>query len=322
MSTPLVSVVIPTYNRASVIGRTIENILDQTYSNVEIIVVDDGSTDDTQSELRRFGNHIRVIQQRNAGPSAARNHGIAIARGEIIAFQDSDDLWRPSKLQRQVMLLTRYGESVPCCLCNAVIGVADGREQTSFDISLIRPKHEEGLWINAAEVLATRFVLFNQTVAVRRRALQRVGGFREELRYLEDYDLTLRLALEGPWAFICEPLVIYQQSSQSLSRQAANDCFTLKEFTAGILERTLAKVDADTQYASLQRLLTRRLRMVRRQLKAIRMSRANSSGQRVLGKMLTNLNRYRLAAFRRSPWFPRPVTIPVSLVGSTGGNSA
>src|SRR5690242_17488768 len=128
MDAPLVSIVIPTYNRAAVIRRTIENIFDQTYSNIEVIVVDDGSTDDTQTTLRQFSDRIRVIRQANAGPAVARNRGIEIAQGEIIAFQDSDDLWKPTKLERQVTLLTKYNKSVPCCLCNAVIGMVDGRE--------------------------------------------------------------------------------------------------------------------------------------------------------------------------------------------------
>src|SRR4051812_26873537 len=99
--TSLVSVIIPTYNRANVVSEAVESVLNQTYSKVELIVVDDGSTDDTLEKLRRFGNTITVITQENAGPSAARNAGIANARGDLIAFLDSDDLWLPTNLERQ-----------------------------------------------------------------------------------------------------------------------------------------------------------------------------------------------------------------------------
>src|ERR1700733_14542426 len=181
---PLVSVVIPTYNRAGIICETIDNLFEQTYRNFEVIVVDDGSTDDTPSKLLRYGNRIRFFRQENRGPAVARNHGARVARGEIIAFQDSDDLWKPTKLERQVSLLER-DRSLPCCLCNISVGIVDGKEITSFDQSIIYPEHEEGVWLNVADILATRFVLFTQAVAIRRETFEKLGGFDESLRYLE-----------------------------------------------------------------------------------------------------------------------------------------
>src|SRR5687767_13189801 len=104
-STPLVSVIIPTYNRASVVCRAIDSVLGQTYGNIEVIVVDDGSTDETLERLHSYGDRIRVLTQANAGPSVARNRGIAVATGGIVAFLDSDDYWLPTKVARQVVLL-------------------------------------------------------------------------------------------------------------------------------------------------------------------------------------------------------------------------
>lgn len=109
---PLVSAIIATYNRADIVGEAIESILGQTYKNMEVLVVDDGSTDGTHEALRRFGNRIRVVRQENAGPGAARNRGIEVARGELIAFLDSDDIWMPTKLERQVRLLEKVGPTV------------------------------------------------------------------------------------------------------------------------------------------------------------------------------------------------------------------
>ena len=309
---PLVSVVIPTYNRAALVCQAIDNMFQQTYSNFELIVVDDGSTDDTQLRLRQYGNRIHVICQPNAGAPIARNRGAAAARGDIIAFQDSDDLWKPTKLERQVRLLAKYPKSVPCCLCNVTMGVINGKNQTSFDYSLINPVHEEGLWTNVPEVLATRFVLFNQAAAIRREAFERIGGFREDLKYLEDYDLPLRLALEGPWTFIREPLVIYQQGApESFSLQASQNPVALKECEVKICEQFLANVDGTSQNASFRRHLTRRLRIARRQLRAIRLSRTNSSIARAISTLLKGVDRCYLAGFRRSPWFPQPTTVPV-----------
>jgi glycosyltransferase involved in cell wall biosynthesis len=309
---PLVSIVIPTYNRAELVCQTIENVFQQTYSNFELIVIDDGSTDQTQSRLRQYGDRIRVFTQDNAGPAVARNRGIELARGEIIAFQDSDDLWKPVKLERQIALLEHFGQSVPCCLCNVVMTSVNGKDFTSFDHSLLHPQHETGLWLNVPDVLATRFVLFNQAVAIRRKPLEKVGGFDVRLKYLEDYDLPLRLSLEGPWAFIREPLVIYGEGSpESYSQAALKDPVVLKQCELKICENLLAMTAQETGRAIFRRHLTRRLRMARRQLRAIHLRQADSSAARALVKLLSELDRCYLAAFRRSPWFPQPRTLPV-----------
>ncbi len=181
MNNPSVSVIIPTYDRATLIARTIENVLAQTHKNKEIIVVDDGSTGGTPRVLNGFGSHIRVVTQKNAGPAAARNRGVEIAQGEIIAFRDSDDLWTPSKLERQVGLPQSAGPAVLCCLTNARMHFTEKSDTTSFDLARIRPKLEEGIWNNVAEVLATTFVLFNQYAAFSADAFRRVGGFDESL---------------------------------------------------------------------------------------------------------------------------------------------
>ena len=100
---PKVSVVIPTYNRQRLVQDTIDSVLRQTFGDLELIVIDDGSTDDTRRVLQdRYGTRIRYVYQENQGESAARNHGIALAGGEYVAFVDSDDLWHPQKLERQV----------------------------------------------------------------------------------------------------------------------------------------------------------------------------------------------------------------------------
>jgi len=305
---PLVSVIIPTYNRASIICDTIDNIFEQTYRELEVIIVDDGSTDDTQSKLRQYVDRILLIRQENCGPAVARNHGARVARGGIIAFQDSDDLWKPTKLERQVSLLER-DRSLPCCLCNISVGIMDGKGFTSFDQSFIHPQHEEGIWLNVADILATRFVLFTQAVAIRRETFEKLGGFDESLRYLEDYDLPLRLALVGPWAFIREPLVVYRKgSSLSFSQAALNDPITLKHCELKICERMLAEVKSGDGKASFRRHLKRRMGIFRRELRAIELGRKGFWGATTIAKFLTSIERYFVAGFRRSPWFPDAIT--------------
>jgi glycosyltransferase involved in cell wall biosynthesis len=310
---PLVSVVIPTYNRAGVICQTIDNVFEQTYRNFELIIVDDGSTDDTQCKLRQYGDRLRVVTQSNAGAADARNHGARVARGEIIAFQDSDDLWKPTKLERQVALL-ETDRSIPCCLCNVVLRMVNDKEFTSFDLSLIYPRHEEGIWLNVLEVLATRFVLFNQAAAIRREAFERVGGFDPSLKYLEDYDLPLRLALEGPWGAIREPLVLYREGTPgSFSQQALKDLIVLKECEVKIFERMRTRVAGENKHRKAQRHLTHRLSMLRRQLTATKLTKSTSLCARAFGRCLMRVDHYLLAAFRRSPWFPQPITVPPQL---------
>ena len=309
---PLVSIVIPTYNRAGLICQTIDNIFQQTYTKFELIIVDDGSTDDTLAKLRQYGKKIRVIEQKNSGPAVARNRGAAAAQGDIIAFQDSDDLWKPTKIARQVALLERFGSSVPCCLSNVLMGVVDGKEFTSFDHSVIRMREKEGIWLNVPEVLASTFVLFNQAAAIRRDAFERVGGFDEHLKYLEDYDLPLRLALEGPWAFIREPLVLYREDSpESFHEKAMKEPLVLKECELEICRRLLTKTAGKVEYAGFQRNLSRRLRRARRQMRTIKLLGEDSALAHAGAKFLMFVDHYMFSVFIRSPWFPRPATLPL-----------
>ena len=112
MVAPAISVIIPTYNRANSVGKAIQSVLDQTFKDLEIIVVDDGSTDDSAPVLAAFGDRIRLIQQANRGVSGARNTGVRAATGKWIAFLDSDDQWHSSKLEKQLDALQKYGTEV------------------------------------------------------------------------------------------------------------------------------------------------------------------------------------------------------------------
>lgn len=208
MSAPLVSVIIPTYNRAATLKRTIDSALAQTYRPLEVIVVDDGSADGTETVMRSYGDRIHGIVQANGGPSAARNAGAKAAKGEWLAFLDSDDVWRPEKIARQVELVSRVETNVDCCMCNAAVIDENGPTgATTFGASGVATDLAEGYWLNPAPLIATRFILFNQVALIRTGAFRKAGGFKQELRLLEDHDLAFRLSLDGPWAFVADPLV-------------------------------------------------------------------------------------------------------------------
>jgi len=300
---PLISVVIPTYNRAAEICAAVDSILQQTYPNVEAIVIDDGSTDDTQARLKRYRERVRVIHQANAGPSAAMNRGIPAARGEFVSFLGSDDLLLPHFAERCISLLHQTGNTVPVCITNAILQRTTGENGRSFDAARLRPEIAEGLWRNVTEVLLTRFVLCGQTMVVRHDALERLHGFDEALGYLEDYDLALRLSLLGEWCFVAEPLVVWRQSADSLSRKALNETVRLKECEIRIRSRFQLLLGPSGR-EGLAGLLERENRRAIRTVRIESLVRSHLAYARQAGKVLRFTERLRAAMFRRSPSYP------------------
>jgi glycosyltransferase involved in cell wall biosynthesis len=310
VSKPLVTVVIPTYNRASVIGTTVTNVLRQTYENFELVVVDDGSTDNTQEVLAQFGEKIRIVRQENGGAAKARNRGATEARGEILAFQDSDDEWHPTKLARQVDLLQRVGPSVPCCVCNAIFRPrnANDSEKRTFTIAKLDANCEQGRWLNPAEVLATRPLFFNQVVAVRREAFLAVGGFRSGLKYLEDWDLALRLAMLGAWAFIREPLTYWNPDSVgSFTARAETETMQLHECARKVISNAIpiAVAESNPQVVSY---LKRTLRGHDRLLFALRLRDCAFPGAGLMTRAILFAEDCKAAFFRRAGMLPKMIT--------------
>ncbi|HLH42987.1 MAG TPA: glycosyltransferase family A protein [Bryobacteraceae bacterium] len=195
----MVSVIIPAYNAGRVVGRAIESALAQTLPPLEIVVVDDGSSDDTAAVAERYGAKVRVLRQANAGPAAARNRGARAAAGEWLAFLDSDDAWLPRKLERQLAHVGSPRVGLVCCLTNGSV--------STDRITL------ESLWeynyIGMSGVL------------VRRAAFDEVGGFDEDpgLISVEDYNLWLRIAMRWEIAMVPENLFAYLPETGSLSQQ-------------------------------------------------------------------------------------------------------
>ena len=302
----LVSVVIPAYNRAHSIGKSVESVLQQTYRPLELIVVDDGSTDGTVAALSEFGDRIVVIRQPNGGPSSARNTGVANAKGGIISFLDSDDTWEPAKLERQVSLMNRGGEEVICCVCNSRNFVNNTELENSFEIAGVDGEITEGFWLNPAELIATRFILFNQVVAIRRSAFEKVGGFKEHMRLLEDHDLAFRLSLLGPWAFISEPLVNKFDQADGIGVTARLDPMTHARAWAdalrGFLEEPLAGI-------SVRRWILEALKDVELEIAAARISRAGGPASKAIPMLMKSYLRLKGAIRRRLPSWPKTLIV-------------
>jgi glycosyltransferase involved in cell wall biosynthesis len=217
MSPPKVSVVIPTYNRSQALRPTIESVLAQAYADWELLLVDDGSTDDTPEVARSYRDpRIRSVRQENRGHAAARNRGLELARGEYLAYLDHDDRWPQEKLQFQVAYLDEHPE----------VGVVYGRllyiDEEGTPQSCLRGPEPQG-WIFKL-LLRDHGCLYTMSLPMMRTALVRqVGGFFHSADTADDLCLWLRLAQITQFGFIPEILVEYtvgnpHQQSGNLSR--------------------------------------------------------------------------------------------------------
>jgi glycosyltransferase involved in cell wall biosynthesis len=215
-SPPLVSVVMPAYNVAWCVRRAIDSALAQSLPEREVIVVDDGSTDDTAAVLASYGDRIRVIHQQNAGMSAARNVGIRAAQGSLIAFLDADDYWLPHKLALQVELMRSHPD-IGFCSTAARVENPQGELLNVWGCPGVSGDVLRVLFAENAAIAGGC-----SAVMVRRELLDRAGLFDESLRGFEDPDLWIRLAAVSGYACIDEPLVVILRREHSVSRNLGN----------------------------------------------------------------------------------------------------
>lgn len=212
----LVSVIIPTYNRAHSLGRSIESVAEQSYKHFEIIIIDDGSIDDTKDIVESLNDEriIYIRHDRNKGGAAARNTGIKSARGEYIAFQDSDDEWLPGKMQKQVEILMRLPSKYAATYCS--LWKIHGKKQTL--ISGIKVKKRQGYIHN--QLLEGNFIDL-PTIMIRKNCLDFAGHFDPKLPRFQDWELFLRLSKKYLIDFSEEPMLLSYYTPNSIT--ATND---------------------------------------------------------------------------------------------------
>jgi len=206
-----VSVIIPTYNRGEVLERAIKSVLAQTYENYELIVVDDGSTDNTSRILSKYGDKIRYFSKLHGGVSSSRNFGLEKSEGTWVAFLDSDDYWLPQKLEKQIRFLQEHPD----------ILVAQTDEKWIRNGKFVNPmkKHRKySGWIFPQ--CLPLCIVSPSAVIIHQRVFNDVGVFDENLPVCEDYDLWLRIAYKYQIALIPEKLIVKTGGhSDQLSRQ-------------------------------------------------------------------------------------------------------
>jgi glycosyltransferase involved in cell wall biosynthesis len=236
---PMVSVIMPAYNSRMYVAAAIASVLDQEYENLELIVVDDGSSDGTADLARGFGNRVRVIEQSNSGPAAARNRGVGAARGDFIAFIDADDIWLPGKVQLQVAYLQK----------NPDVGVVFGRlirwladENGAFGAPpavvngtsdrLIVP--EESGWIYPEMLLDS--VIWIVSAMVRKSVWETLGGLDESLRVGEDYDFFIRASRLCKMDELDRVVALYR-----IHQQSTTQVMRVEDFESIVLMRAIQR---------------------------------------------------------------------------------
>lgn len=247
---PVVTVIIPTFNRCPLVGAAIESVLSQSYDDFELIVVDDGSTDGTAAELAKFGSRLRLFCQANHGVSSARNFAAREARGHYLAFLDSDDVWHPKKLEIQTYFMER-NPSIQICQTEEIwirngtrVNPKSRHRKPSGDI--FTPSLELCL-VSPSAVMLTR-ELFNQ-----------VGGFDERFPVCEDYDLWLRIAINHLVPLIVDPLVIKRGGHAD---QLSRSVWGLDRYRVMALQKLLRSKLGGSQREAAVRVLRRKVEVL------------------------------------------------------------
>lgn len=239
--TASVSVVIPAHNDADFIGAAIHSALSQSHRPLEIIVIDDGSTDHTAQVARRFGDPVRVIEQPNAGAAVARTRGLEEARGEFLAFLDADDYWFPDKLAAQVRHLEKHAK-IDAVYCRwAEWRWPEVRDPlTVADTARVSAATEPGIdladsgWIYSKLLLDC--IVHTSTLVLRRELVTKVGAFDSRLRKGQDYDYWLRCSRVTPFHKLDRVLSLYRIRADSITRRVA-----ATNYAALVVDGALAK---------------------------------------------------------------------------------
>jgi len=237
---PLVSVVVATYNMAAYLPLAVQSALGQTYGNVEVLVVDDGSTDCTRNAVEPFleDRRVRYLYQQNRGQAAAKNHGVRESRGEYVAFLDADDMWAPEKLELQIPLFS--ASALTGVVFSRVVYIDEsGAELRIADNELFRG-------CVTGPLLIRNFIGFGSSV-VRKECFARLGGFDEAIRMGIDYDLWLRFSTEYEFDFVDRALLRYRIWSGQMSKNCKSRYLSGIAIMHRFLERFPNRIDKETE---------------------------------------------------------------------------
>lgn len=237
---PKVSVVIPAYNAITYLPETVESVIKQTFTDFEVLIIDDGSSDHIVqwvSEIR--DQRVKLISQENQGLPGARNTGIAQAQGEYIAFLDADDLWEPTKLEKQVRCL----DAQPLVgLVHTPMFLVDEHGKSTGRV--MGSNAEGDVW----QQLVIKNVIACPSVMVRRCCFETVGLFDRSLRSLEDWDMWIRIATRYQFAVIKEPLAYYRQLPSSMSK----NCQVMEQAFHLVIGKAFKSVPSELLYLKNQ----------------------------------------------------------------------
>ncbi|MEW6139710.1 MAG: glycosyltransferase [Thermodesulfobacteriota bacterium] len=229
---PVVTVIIPTYNRGTVVGRAIQSALNQSFRDLEVIVIDDGSTDCTGHVLRQIQDRrIRIIlSNRNRGSGAARNRGLEIARGKYIAFLDSDDEWHADKIEQQVSLMESLGDDWGVCHTGVEVVKANKGK-------VVIPADSETIGDVFCDYVTGGLSFHTPTLLVRRACFSRIGLFRESLRRMEDSELMMRLLAVYRLTALPDPLArCHHEYRLGISDQVTAACLEIIRIHHGSIQ--------------------------------------------------------------------------------------
>jgi len=214
---PLVSVIIPTYNRSGMLEQALRSVYAQTFKDFELIVVDDGSTDNTAKVMEKYARQIKYLPKKNGGVASARNLGLKAATGDLVAWLDDDDYFLPDKLEKQVKYMALHPE-VGLVYTGMLMIDTTGIHQTR---TYIIPPHYKSC-SEIRNVLARNCFFGNSTVMMRKECFDRAGFFDENLKHTVDYDMWLRVAAYFRFGCVPEVLAVYRWHGRQISMHRDN----------------------------------------------------------------------------------------------------
>lgn len=237
---PTVSVIVTAFNRAKFLSETIQSVLNQTFNDIELLIIDDGSTDNTSDVVNSFSDaRIKYYFQENSGQNAAKNRGFLLAKGKYITILDSDDVMKPQKLEKQVTLLEQNND---CGVCFTGVDVIDENGHFVKSLPLLKQKGDFLIYL-----LEKNYLYNGSNALYRRECLEKTGLFSEKVQRMTDWDLYLRMALYYKFDYIDENLLNYRVHSNNMSMGFKN--YERAGFT--ILKRIFSNKDFPKELRSL-----------------------------------------------------------------------